>query len=89
MCPSALIKIHGLANSLTNESEEVKKGSLCFKGDRPKITLGTPLLRECFLEGRGVNLDKELALVHFQAAADRGYGRPYSSCRLLCLWRSQ
>jgi TPR repeat protein len=72
---SALIKIHGLANSLTNESEEVKKGvSLLQKGIDQKLPSAHHYLGECFLEGRGVNLDKELALVHFQAAADRGYG---------------
>mgnify|MGYP003344716024 FL=1 len=72
---SALIKIHGLANSLTNESEELKKGvSLLQKGIDQKLPAAHHYLGECFLEGRGVNLDKELALVHFQAAADRGYG---------------
>jgi len=72
---SALIKIHGLANSLTNESEEVKKGvSLLQKGIDQKLPSAHHYLGECFLEGRGVNLDNELALVHFQAAADRGYG---------------
>jgi TPR repeat protein len=72
---SALIKIHGLANSFTKESDEVKEGvTLLQKGIDQKLPAAHHYLGECFLEGRGVNLDKELALVHFQAAADRGYG---------------
>lgn len=72
---NGLIKIHGLANSLINESDEVRKGiSLLQKGIDQKLPSAHHYLAECFLEGRGVNLDKELALVHFQAAADRGYG---------------
>ena len=72
---SALIKIHGLANSFTHESDEIKRGvSLLQKGIDQKLPAAHHYLGECFLEGRGVSQDKELALVHFQAAADRGYG---------------
>ena len=72
---SALIKIHGLANSFIHESDKIKRGlTLLQRGIDQKLPAAHHFLGECFLEGRGVNQDKELAFVHFQAAADRGYG---------------
>lgn len=72
---SALIKIHSLADSLIDDPATLQKGiGLLQKGVDQKLPAAHHYLGRCFLEGHGVKEDKELALVHFQAAADRGYG---------------
>lgn len=72
---SALIRIHGLKDALTNDKKGLKEGiELLQKGVDQKLPAAHHYLATCFLEGVGVVADKDLALVHFQASADRGYG---------------
>jgi len=74
---SALIKLHDLSNSLSDaEGIEKQKGILLLqRGIDQKLPGAHHYLGRCFLEGLGVAEDKSLALVHFQAAADRGFGQ--------------
>jgi len=72
---SALIRIHGLKDALTKDKKSLKEGiELLSKGVDKKLPAAHHYLASCFLEGLGVVADKDLALVHFQASADRGYG---------------
>ena len=72
---SALIRIHGLKDALTKDKKGIKEGiELLQKGVDQKLPAAHHYLATSFLEGLGVIEDKELALVHFQASADRGYG---------------
>lgn len=72
---SALIRIHGLKDALNKDKKSFKEGiELLQKGVNQKLPAAHHYLGTCFLEGLGVVEDKGLALVHFQASADRGYG---------------
>lgn len=73
---SALIKLHDLSNPLgDSKGDEKQKGiGLLQRAIDQKLPGGHHYLGRCFLEGLGVTEDKSLALVHFQAAADRGFG---------------
>ena len=39
-----------------------------------KIPMAHHFLGRCYLEGNGVEVDKSMAFIHFQAGANRGYG---------------
>jgi len=39
-----------------------------------KLPMAHHFLGRCYLEGNGVEVDKSMAFIHFQAAANRGYG---------------
>ena len=73
---SALIKLHDLSNSLIGDEDSNKqKGITVLEvGIDQKLPGAHHYLGRCYLEGLGVTEDKSLALVHFQAAADRGFG---------------
>ena len=73
---SALIKLHDLSNSLVGEEDANKQRgiNLLQQGIDQKLPGAHHYLGRCYLEGLGVKEDKSLALVHFQAAADRGLG---------------
>lgn len=73
---SALIKLHDLSNSLVgDEDANRQKGiNLLQQGIDQKLPGAHHYMGRCYLEGLGVKEDKSLALVHFQAAADRGFG---------------
>jgi TPR repeat protein len=73
---SALIKLHDLSNSLVGDEDANKQRgiNLLQQGIDQKLPGAHHYLGRCYLEGLGVKEDKSLALVHFQAAADRGFG---------------
>ena len=72
---SALIKLHSLRDSLTDGASTQANGiALLQVGVDQKFPAAHHYLGRCFLEGMGIKEDKALALIHFQAAADRGYG---------------
>ncbi|MEL0098400.1 MAG: tetratricopeptide repeat protein [Opitutae bacterium] len=72
---SALIKLYGLADSFSDTLAVQKEGiALLQKGTDQKLPAAHHYLGRCFLEGLGLKADKELALVHFLAAAEKGYG---------------
>lgn len=72
---SALIRLHDLTDSLSDKSASEKEGiRLLQKAVDQKLPAAHHYLGTCFLEGLGVEEDKSLAMVHFQASADRGYG---------------
>ena len=73
---SALIKLHDLSNSLVGDEDANKQRgiNLLQQGIDQKLPGAHHYLGRCYLEGLGVKEDKSLALVHFQAAADRGLG---------------
>ena len=73
---SALIKLHDLSNSLVGDEDANRQRgiNLLQKGIDQKLPGAHHYLGRCYLEGLGVKEDKSLALVHFQAAADRGFG---------------
>ena len=72
---SALIKLYSLADSFSDDLATQKEGiSLLQKGVDQKLPAAHHYLGRCFLEGIGIKADKELALVHFLAAAKREYG---------------
>ena len=73
---SALIKLHDLSNSLVGDEDATRQRgiNLLQQGIDQKLPGAHHYLGRCYLEGLGVKEDKSLALVHFQAAADRGFG---------------
>ncbi|MDG1132675.1 MAG: hypothetical protein P8N21_08290 [Opitutales bacterium] len=73
---SALIKLHDLSNSLVGDEDANRQRgiNLLQQGIDQKLPGAHHYLGRCYLEGLGVKEDKSLALVHFQAAADRGLG---------------
>jgi len=72
---SALIKLHNLTLSDQISSVSLSEGvALLQKGIEQKLPAAHYYLGTCFMDGLGVKKDPELAFVHFQAAADRGYG---------------
>ena len=75
---SALINIHSLADSMADNSNNMNSGiSLLKKAVDQKLPAAHYYLGRSFLEGHGVKVDKELAFVHFLAAAERDYGPAY------------
>ena len=73
---SALINLHDLSNSLVGDEDANRQRgiNLLQQGIDQKLPGAHHYLGRCYLEGLGVKEDKSLALVHFQAAADRGFG---------------
>ena len=72
---SALIKIHSLADSLIDRKDITREGiALLQNGVEQKLPAAHYYMGRSFLEGNGVSIDKELAFIHFEAAAKREYG---------------
>lgn len=72
----ALLKLH--ANAIEGQNIDIGKDlvggvSLLKEVAEKKLPAGHHFLGRCYFKGIGVNEDFEMALVHFQAAADRGY----------------
>ena len=72
----ALLKLH--ANAIEGQNIDIGKDlaggvSLLKEVAGKKLPSGHHFLGRCYFKGIGVNEDYEMALVHFQAAADRGY----------------
>jgi TPR repeat protein len=72
----ALLKLH--ANSIEGQNVEISKdlsgGVFILKEVAEKqLPSGNHFLGRCYFKGIGVIEDYKMALVHFQAAADRGY----------------
>ena len=71
----ALIKIYGMVNDLVGDEKSMKEG---IKQLKIAADSGLPsahhYLGRCYIEGIGVEIDLAMALIHLQAAADRGYG---------------
>ena len=73
---SALIQIHGVTGLINEDTDLLqKKGiDLLNLAIEKKLPAAHHFLARCYLEGSGVNLDMEMALIHFQAASDRNFG---------------
>ena len=72
---TALIKIHSLTDSLADNSTQMNIGvSFLQKAVKEKLPAAHYYLGLSLLEGSGVEVDKELALVHFLAASNADYG---------------
>lgn len=71
-----LIKVHGISGlTESNNDMKQKKGvELLEKAVQEKLPAGHHFLGRCYLDGSGVTKDIEMAMIHFQAAADRGFG---------------
>ena len=71
----ALIKIHSLSDSLSVDTNKYSNGlALLQKGIDQDLPAAHHYLGRCFIEGKALSEDKALALVHFQAAAERMFG---------------
>ena len=72
---SALIKIHSLADSVIDSKDITREGiALLQNGVDQKLPAAHFYMGRSFLEGNGISIDKELAFIHFEAAAKREYG---------------
>ena len=71
-----LVKIHGIANltKLDTQALQMQGIQLLKKAVDKKLPAAHHYLARCYLEGTGVMADPEMAVIHFQAAADRNYG---------------
>ena len=70
----ALMKLHAVIDSGMGIKRDLKKGiELLENATLFKLPAAHHYLGRSYFEGIGVEPDKELALVHFRAAADRGF----------------
>lgn len=70
-----LIKIHGVTDASDDSEQRIRSGiDWLTKATDMNLPAAHYYLGRCFLEGTGLNQDVEMALVHFQASADRGFG---------------
>ena len=71
-----LVKIHGIANltKLDTQAYQMQGIQLLKKAVDKKLPAAHHYLARCYLEGTGVMADPEMAVIHFQAAADRNFG---------------
>ena len=72
----ALLKLH--ANAIEGQNVEIRKDltggiSILKKVAKKQLPAGNHFLGRCYFKGIGVSEDYKMALVHYQAAADRGY----------------
>ena len=72
----ALLKLH--ANAIGGQNIDIGKDldggvSILKEVSEKQIPAGHHFLGRCYFKGIGVEEDYKMALVHFQAAADRGY----------------
>jgi len=69
-----LMILHNVVAGVDTESNQAKGIRLLQDAVDDKLPSGHHYLGRCYLEGTGVDVDKTLAFIQFQAAADRGYG---------------
>ena len=71
----ALFKLHAIVNEGLGIQRDSSKGiNLLEEAAKQKLPSAHHYLGRSYFKGDGVESDLEMALVHFQAAADRGYG---------------
>ena len=71
----ALFKIHSLIPFEKNAADEIEKGiSILKESISSEIPSAHHYLGRAFLEGVGQEKDLKMAFIHFQAAANKGYG---------------
>ena len=71
----ALFKIHSLIPFEKNAADEIEKGiSILKESISSEIPSAHHYLGRAFLEGIGQEKDLQMAFIHFQAAANKGYG---------------
>ena len=69
----ALFKLHSIADPGLGIEKDLKGGmELLQKSARKNLPSAHHYLGRCYFKGIGVEADNDMALVHFQAAADRG-----------------
>jgi len=69
-----LMILHNVVAVADTESSQAKGIRFLQDAVDDKLPSGHHYLGRCYLEGTGVDVDKTLAFIQFQAAADRGYG---------------
>ncbi len=69
-----LMILHNVVAGADTESNQAKGIRFLQDAVDDKLPSGHHYLGRCYLEGTGVDVDKTLAFIQFQAAADRGYG---------------
>ena len=71
----ALFKLHAIVEEGMGIQRDATVGiNLLEQASRQKLPAAHHYLGRSYFKGDGVKSDLEMALVHFQAAADRGYG---------------
>jgi TPR repeat protein len=71
----ALFKLHAIVDEGMGIQRDAAVGiNLLEQASRQKLPAAHHYLGRSYFKGDGVGSDLEMALVHFQAAADRGYG---------------
>ncbi len=71
----ALFKLHAIVDEGTGIQRDAAAGNkLLEEATKQKLPSAHHYLGRSFFKGDGVESDLEMALIHFQAAADRGYG---------------
>ena len=71
----ALFKLHAIVDEGMGIQRDAVLGiNLLEQASRQKLPAAHHYLGRSYFKGDGVGSDLEMALVHFQAAADRGYG---------------
>ena len=71
----ALFKLHAIVDEgMGIQRDPVLAINLLEQASRQKLPAAHHYLGRSYFKGDGVGSDLEMALVHFQAAADRGYG---------------
>jgi len=69
-----LMILHNVVATGDTELNQVRGIRLLQDAVDDKLPSAHHYLGRCYLEGTGVDVDKTLAFIQFQAAADRGYG---------------
>ena len=70
----ALMRLHAVVDSGMGIKKDLKQGiELLEKAAQSKLPAAHHYLGRSYFEGIGVESDNEMALVHFRAAADRGF----------------
>ena len=71
-----LIKVHGVSGLTVSSNDTQQKEGIhqLEKAVQAKLPAGHHYLARCYLDGNGIPQDLEMAMIHFQAAADRGFG---------------
>ncbi len=71
-----LIKVYGVSGLTVSSNDTQQKEGIhqLEKAVQAKLPAGHHYLARCYLDGNGIPQDLEMAMIHFQAAADRGFG---------------
>ena len=70
----ALVLLYNVVAQDNVELNLSKGIKLLQEAVKEKLPMAHHFLGRCYLEGNGVEVDKSMAFIHFQAAANRGYG---------------